>query len=134
MNNIHYYYIVTIGRNLVCSKKMLRQSGPRKLRSIVESYTLKCMKGKMSKNEICLILNWRNIVGAEIAECTKPRKISYAQNINTGVLHLTVANGSKALEIQHMISLIIERITIFFGYKAVYSIKIKQESVDYFNI
>nr|WP_246209884.1 DUF721 domain-containing protein [Wolbachia endosymbiont of Atemnus politus] len=86
----------------------------------------------MSKNEIRLILNWRSIVGEEIAKCTKPRKISYAQNINSGVLHLMVTNGSRALEIQHMISLVIERITIFFGYKAVYGIKIKQESIDYF--
>jgi hypothetical protein len=113
---------------------MLKTSGPKKLKSIIENYALKCMKNKISKNEIRLILNWRNIVGIEIAECTKPKKISYAQNINSGVLHLTVTNGSKALEIQHMISLIMEKITLFFGYKAVYGIKIKQESVDYFTI
>lgn len=88
----------------------------------------------MSKNEIRLILNWRGIVGEEISECTKPKKISYAQNINSGVLHLVVTNGSKALEIQHMISLIMEKITVFFGYKAVYGIKIKQESIDYFAV
>ncbi|WCR58488.1 DUF721 domain-containing protein [Wolbachia endosymbiont of Ctenocephalides felis wCfeJ] len=113
---------------------MLKHSGPKKLKSIVENYALKCMKSRMSKNEIRLVLNWRNIVGEEIAKCTKPRKISYAQNINSGVLHLIVTNGSKALEIQHMISLIVERITIFFGYKAVYGIKIKQESIDYFAV
>lgn len=113
---------------------MLKHSGPKKLKSIVESYALKCMKSKLSKNEIRLILNWRSIVGEEIAGCTKPKKISYAQNINSGVLHLVVTNGSKALEIQHMVSLIMEKITIFFGYKAVYGIKIKQESIDYFAI
>jgi hypothetical protein len=113
---------------------MLKHSGPKKLKSIIENYALKCMKNKISKNEIRLILNWQNIVGKEIAECTKPKKISYAQNINSGVLHLVVINGSKALEIQHMVSLIIEKITIFFGYKAVYGIKIKQESIDYFTI
>lgn len=113
---------------------MLKHSGPKKLKSIIENCALKCMKNKISKNEIRLILNWQNIVGKEIAECTKPKKISYAQNINSGVLHLVVTNGSKALEIQHMISLIIEKITIFFGYKAVYGIKIKQESIDYLTI
>lgn len=116
------------------TQKMLKHNGPKKLKSIIESYTLKCMNNKMSKNEIRLILHWRNIVGEEIAECTKPKKISYAQNINSGVLHLVVTNGSKALEIQHMIPLIIEKVTIFFGYKAVYGIKIKQESIDYFSI
>ncbi|MDD9331189.1 MAG: DUF721 domain-containing protein [Wolbachia sp.] len=113
---------------------MLKHSGPKNLKSIIENYALKCMKNKISKNEIRLILNWRNIVGAKIAECTKPKKISYVQNTNSGVLHLVVTNGSKALEIQHMISFIIEKITIFFGYKAVYGIKIKQESVDFFTI
>ncbi|NUY39569.1 DUF721 domain-containing protein [Wolbachia endosymbiont of Litomosoides brasiliensis] len=113
---------------------MLKRSGQKKLKSIVESYALKCMRNRISRNEMRLILNWKSIVGAEIAECTKPKKISYAQNINSGVLHLVVTNGSKALEIQHMISLVIEKITIFFGYKAVYGIKIKQESIDYFTI
>lgn len=113
---------------------MLKHNGPKKLKSIIENYALKCMKNKMNKNELRLILNWRDIVGEEIAECTKPKKISYAQNINSGVLQLVVTNGSKALEIQHMTSIIIEKITIFFGYKAVYGIKIKQESVDYFAI
>ncbi|QKX02362.1 DUF721 domain-containing protein [Wolbachia endosymbiont of Dirofilaria (Dirofilaria) immitis] len=113
---------------------MLKHSNLRELKSVVESYALKCMKGKMSKNEICLILNWRSIVGVEIAECTKPKKISYVQNVNTGVVYLTVINGGKALEIQHMTSLMIERITVFFGYKAVFNIKIRQESVDYFTI
>lgn len=115
-------------------RKMFKYNGPKELKSIIENYALKCMKNKISKNEIRLILNWKGIVGREIAECTKPRKISYAQNVNSGVLHLVVTNGSKALEIQHMISLIIEKITVFFGYKAVYGIKIKQESVDYLAI
>lgn len=88
----------------------------------------------MSKNEILLILNWRSIVGEEIAKCTRPKKISYAQNINSGMLHLAVINGSKALEMQHMISFIVEKITVFFGYKAVYNIKITQESIDFFMI
>ncbi|MBV0899294.1 MAG: DUF721 domain-containing protein [Wolbachia endosymbiont of Fragariocoptes setiger] len=105
---------------------MLTYNGPKKLKLILERYALKCMKSKMSANEILLILNWNTIVGKEIAEYTKPRKISYAQNVNSGVLHLTVTNGCKALELQHMSSILIEKITLFFGYKAVYSIKIKQ--------
>ncbi|MDG7056487.1 MAG: DUF721 domain-containing protein [Wolbachia endosymbiont of Meromenopon meropis] len=110
---------------------MFKHSGPKKLESIVENYVLKCVKNKLSKNEVRLILNWRRIVGEQIAECTKPKKILYAQNTNSGILHLVVTNGSKTTEIQHMISLIMEKITIFFGYKAVYGIKIKQESIDY---
>lgn len=107
---------------------MFKYSGPKKLKSIIENYALKCMKDKISKNEIRLILNWKSIVGEELAECTKPQKISYAQNVNSGVLHLLVTNGSKALKMQHMVSLVIEKITVFFGYKAVYGIKIKQRS------
>lgn len=113
---------------------MLKHTGPKKIGSIIERYVLKCMKSKMSRNEIRLILNWNIIVGTEIAEYTRPKKILYAQNINSGVLHLVVTNGSKALEVQHMISLIMEKITVFFGYKAVYNIKIKQEGIDFFGI
>ncbi|OEY86489.1 hypothetical protein BIY23_03620 [Wolbachia pipientis] len=105
---------------------MLKYSGPKQLKSLMENYLLQCVKNKMTRNEIRLILHWDNIVGKEIAEYTKPQKISYTQNANVGILHLIVTNGSKALEIQHMISFIIEKITIFYGYKAIYDIRIKQ--------
>jgi hypothetical protein len=105
---------------------MLKYSGPRQLKSLMEIYVLQRIRDKISRNEIRLILNWNSIVGNEIAQYTKPQKISYAQNANVGVLHLIVTNGSKALEIQHMVSFIIEKITVFYGYKAVYNIRIKQ--------
>ncbi|WP_333022915.1 DUF721 domain-containing protein [Wolbachia endosymbiont of Pentidionis agamae] len=105
---------------------MLKSNGPKKLKYIIENYILKCAKNKVSKNEVRLILNWRNIAGTEIAEYTKPQKVLFAKNVNSGVLHLLVVGGGKALEIQHMIPILIEKITVFFGYKAVYSIRITQ--------
>ncbi len=105
---------------------MLKYSGPKQLKVLMENYVLQRIKDKLSRNEIRLILNWDSIVGKEIAQYTKPQKILYAQNANVGVLHLIVINGSKALEIQHIVSFIIEKITIFYGYKAIYDIRIRQ--------
>ncbi|WP_339046615.1 DUF721 domain-containing protein [Candidatus Mesenet endosymbiont of Agriotes lineatus] len=105
---------------------MVKYRGPKKLRSIVESCASKCIKKEVSKIEIRLLLNWRNIVGSEISRVSEPEKVVFYQNTNSGILHLLVTNSSMALQIQHLSLLIIEKITVFFGYKAVYDIKIKQ--------
>ncbi len=105
---------------------IVKYRGPQKLRSIVESCASKCIKKEVSKIEIRLLLNWRNIVGSEISKASEPEKVVFYQNSNSGILHLLVTNSSMALQIQHLSLLIIEKITVFFGYKAVYDIKIKQ--------
>ncbi len=103
--------------------------GPQKLKSIVESCAFKCTKKETSRIEIRLLLNWKNIVGQEISEASQPEKVIFSQNSNSGILYLLVTNSSMALQIQHLSLLIVEKIAVFFGYKAVYGIKIKQRPI-----
>lgn len=90
-----------------------------------------------------LLEQWNLIVGDKLAEHTLPEKISYPrrpknQNLRSGesqfsrggdncsgILTLRV-DGPFAIEIQHMIPQLLERINGFFGYRAVGRISLKQ--------
>ncbi|QGR03354.1 DUF721 domain-containing protein [Ehrlichia ruminantium] len=107
---------------------MLFKSGPKSIGSAVESLILrKCENGYISKIEIRLFLNWVNIVGKEISQIAVPRRLLFLDNVNTALLYLTVNSGGAAIDIQYNIPVIIEKISMFFGFKAVHGIKIKQK-------
>ena len=106
---------------------MLFRSGPKSIGSAVEGLILKkCERSHISKIEIRLFLNWNNIVGEEIAQVARPRKLLFLDNTNTGILYVTVNSGGMALNIQYAIPVIIEKISMFFGFKVVHTMKIQQ--------
>lgn len=73
-----------------------------------------------------LFTQWTEIVGEEMAQKCKPHKLVFPQKTNAdGALTLKVQNGF-ALEIQHSEPLILEKIAIYFGYRAVEQIRIEQ--------
>ena len=106
---------------------MLFRSKTKSIASAVEELILKkCEKGYISKIEIRLFLNWNTIVGEEIYKLTKPKKLLFLDNTNTGILYVTVNSGGAAINIQYIIPIIIEKISMFFGFKVVSKIKIQQ--------
>ena len=77
-----------------------------------------------------LVTHWREIVGAEVADHAEPMRMNWPRRINEedpepATLVLRV-DGPVALEIQHMSSVIIERVNRFFGWRAVGRIQIRQ--------
>ncbi|GAT76192.1 hypothetical protein EHRUM1_03630 [Ehrlichia ruminantium] len=107
---------------------MLFKTGPKSIGSAVESLILKkCENGHISRIEIRLFLNWVNIVGKEISQVAVPRKLLFLDNdMNTALLYITVKGGGAAIDIQYSIPVIIEKISMFFGFKVIHGIKIKQ--------
>lgn len=65
-----------------------------------------------------IIAEWPQIVGAGLAKCSCPEKLSIARGDNDGVLRIRV-DGPLAIELQHLEPQIIERINGYFGYRAV---------------
>jgi len=68
-----------------------------------------------------IIINWDKIVGSEFKSKIYPIKISSA---HTGkkqihVLHIKVDNASLAVELSFQQEMIIERIAIYLGFKAI---------------
>ena len=87
---------------------------------------------KLGKIEYTIHINWTQIVGSFFAEHSEPLKISSIQK-NTDkdqrtilyFLHVNVSPAA-AVEFQHFQDKIIEKINSYFGYKAINSLKIKQ--------
>ena len=85
--------------------------------------------GKKGFIEVDILSNWDKIVGEELAEYSFPQKIDFKkEQRNNGVLHLQVPSGAFALEIQHREKFILEKVNAYFGYNAVASIRIVQNS------
>ncbi|MGE5147196.1 MAG: DUF721 domain-containing protein, partial [Candidatus Eiseniibacteriota bacterium] len=66
-----------------------------------------------------LLTDWPEIVGAKLAEISRPEKLVSAKGADGGgTLEVRVA-GPWAVEIQHLAPTIVERINRYFGYAAV---------------
>lgn len=74
-----------------------------------------------------IVAEWAAIVGPKLADESAPEKIVYPTGQNTeGTLHLRVANGGLAVELQHLQPLLLERINGYFGYRAVARLRLTQ--------
>jgi len=77
-----------------------------------------------------LVTRWTDIAGTEIAAHSQPEKIQWprphdGKTPEPGTLVLRV-EGPMAIEIQHLSSVILERVNRFFGWQAVGSLRLRQ--------
>lgn len=83
--------------------------------------------GKRGFVQAALLADWPEIVGSVLASATHPLRIAFARGERSnGTLHLRVASGSMALQLQHLDPLIRERVNGHFGYAAVARLAIAQ--------
>lgn len=77
-----------------------------------------------------LVTRWSEIVGAEIAAHSEPEKIQWRRPVvgrpsEPGTLVLRV-EGPAAIEIQHLSTIVLERVNRFFGWQAVAGLRLRQ--------
>ncbi len=78
------------------------------------------MLGRRGLVEGRLLVEWPLIVGERIAARTRPERLATRQRgAGGGTLHVRVASGAMALELQHAAPQLIERINSYFGFAAV---------------
>jgi len=72
-----------------------------------------------------IILNWHKIVDSEILELSTPVNIysTKEKGKQINVLYINVKSSAAGLKLSFQQELIIEKIAIYFGYKAVHKIK-----------
>ena len=103
-----------------------RKPGYVRINSAVEEFFLKrCAVWNVNKIEVKLFLNWKDIVGNDIANMARPSRVVFVDG-KSGVLYLSVKNSGHAMFLQYAITGIIDRISVYFGFKAISSIKIHQ--------
>lgn len=76
-----------------------------------------------------LMIEWQHIVGKELASHTLPSRLTFPKDKNSEGTLVIACDGARALELQHMQPVIMERIASYFGYKAVARIIIEQRTV-----
>lgn len=100
-------------------------SAPRALAALV-SPIARTLLGKQAALG-ALAADWGDIVGADLAERCRPEKLSFPRGRQDGAtLHLQI-DPAAALEVQHELPRLIERINRFFGHAAVAQIKLRQQ-------
>ncbi len=83
--------------------------------------------GKRGLADGAIVHHWQTIVGERFAALTAPEKLVFPTGArHGGTLHLRVASGGIATQLQHLEPLLVERVNSYFGYQAVARLHFKQ--------
>ncbi len=75
-----------------------------------------------------LAMSWRTIIGGEMAEWTRPVKLTPGRGSAPGTLEIRV-EGARALEVQHRERQIIERVNTYLGRNTVQRLRLVRGSL-----
>lgn len=75
--------------------------------------------------ETGLLKDWNQMVGPQLAAYCQPLKLHIPRSKKSGVLTVEV-QASHALVAQHLQSLILEKLNVYYGYRAVERVQFKQ--------
>ena len=100
-------------------------SGPRQVGSYLGRIT-RPLLGKRGLAEAEVVLRWPEIVGEELARQCLPEKVSVRRGNPGGTLHLCV-EPAAATRLQHLETVILERVNTFYGYRAVVRLQMRQQ-------
>ena len=77
-----------------------------------------------------VLTKWEEVVGADMARHTEPIRLQFRKGKRGhGTLHIR-AEGAFAPALHHLAPLLMEKVNVFYGYKAVEKITITQGPVD----
>jgi hypothetical protein len=73
-----------------------------------------------------IIVNWGKIVGIKFSQNNSPLKVttSKEKGKKINILHIASIDSSSSMEIAYQQELILERIAIYLGYKAIHKIRL----------
>jgi len=101
-----------------------QRSGRTKTLSSSVSWITKSAFGKRGLAAGIIVKDWTEIAGKELARYSQPERITYpGRERIEGTLHLRIDHSSIAPELQHLEPLVLERINVYFGFKAVARLK-----------
>jgi len=106
-----------------------RRSASRRLSRLVPPLARRAFRARGFVNEE-IVARWPEIVGPELAGCTRPLKLSFGRGERlNAALEVRVAAG-YATRLQHEAPRVIDRINAYFGYRAVDRLNLCQGPVD----
>ena len=103
----------------------MTMSGPRHMSRMIPDVAGKAL-GKKGLGYGKLVTDWAAIVGADLGEATAPVKLSFPRGERTDATLTIDIVPARAIEVQHAMPQLIERVNGFFGWAAVARIKLVQ--------
>ena len=73
-----------------------------------------------------LLTEWDAVVGAAIAPLCRPLRLTHAAKEGFGGTLILGVTGARALEVQHLLPTVTERVNAHYGYRAVSRIRLQQ--------
>ena len=73
-----------------------------------------------------ILINWTNIVGHKFGQKSSPLRISThsVKNLKISTLYIRVENSGLSLEMSFQQDVIIERIAVYLGFKAIHQLRL----------
>ncbi|MBN8522411.1 MAG: DUF721 domain-containing protein [Rickettsiales bacterium] len=97
------------------------------MKPIIENVNKIIYKIYKNKNPVLadIIINWPKIVGVKYSQNTLPLKINTLRDKNKkiNILMVEVSNAATSVEIVFQQDIIIERLAVYMGYKAINKIR-----------
>ena len=97
------------------------------MKPIIENVNKIIYKIYKNKNPVLadIIINWPKIVGVKYSQNTLPIKINTLRDKNKkiNILMVEVSNAATSVEIAFQQDIIIERLAVYMGYKAINKIR-----------
>ena len=107
-----------------------RRMGLRNIAAMVGNLTRPLVR-KRGFFQAEIILHWAEIVGRDLEQFTMPVKYNPPRGENAGGGTLVIrVTGPVAIELQHRMPQIIDRVNTYFGYRAVERIKMMQGDIS----
>lgn len=100
-----------------------RKKGPRAVEDLVQGAARKAFR-KQGFTEASILTKWPLIVGELLSAHCLPERMYFPRGKKTGATLSVRAEGAFALELQHLEPMVLERINVFFGYRAVEKLRI----------
>ena len=98
-------------------------SGPRHMSRMIPDVAGKAL-GKKGLGYGKLVTDWKMIVGPDLGDVTAPVKLAFPKGERTDATLTIDIVPARAIEVQHSMPQLIERVNAMFGYRAVARIKI----------
>jgi len=108
---------------------MTKSAGHHRHIAIVLDKVCKPFIKKMGQIRYNLWKNWPKIIGEDYQDKCELGRLSYQTRYDKqeAVLYIIAFDSSTAFKLAHMEGVLLERITLYFGYKAIDKIKITQK-------
>lgn len=114
---------------------------PKTVGSFVPQLTQKAFE-KYGFSTVALLTDWAAIAGKDLASYTRPERIKWPRNVpirgdvesgcegRPGACLILRVDPARALDVQYSTAQLLERINVYFGYRAIADLRILQAPVE----